>query len=114
MLLPWPCLHVLGKTRDLLLQELPGSIRSVGVSARVLDASNNKLASLSPAVGDLVNLQRLILANNLLTSLQYIEPLVKLKATSSTASDGASVTTAAGQHTSPQELTGVFNVDRLL
>lgn len=64
-----------------MLQELPNSISSVGGAAKVLDASNNKLAALPPSLAELVNLQRLILSNNALTSLHSLEPLKKLKVT---------------------------------
>ncbi|KAK9819798.1 hypothetical protein WJX72_002478 [[Myrmecia] bisecta] len=55
--------------RDSNIKELPSSVQQVGASARILDASNSKLASLPEFIVALVNLQRLIVANNQLRSL---------------------------------------------
>ncbi len=53
----------------------------VGKAARILDATNNRLASLPPSLGSLPSLQRLIVASNQLTALpREISALTNLKA----------------------------------
>ena len=61
------------------MQEIPGSVFSIGGTAKTLDAKNNKLKELTPALSELENLQRLILANNLLTNLPHVASLKNLK-----------------------------------
>ncbi|KAK9846651.1 hypothetical protein WJX81_008424 [Elliptochloris bilobata] len=55
--------------RDAKLKELPASIEGVGKAALVLDASNNRLAALPPALASLTGLARLILPHNALRAL---------------------------------------------
>ena len=46
------------------LQELPDTVFSVGTGARTLDATNNKLTTVSPQLAQLSNLSRLVLTSN--------------------------------------------------
>lgn len=53
----WKKTGIIG-LRDQNIKELPSSIAEVGLSATVLDASNNRLKTLSEQLGKLGNLQR--------------------------------------------------------
>eukprot|EP00798_Chlamydomonas_sp_ICE-L_P023597 gene23597-9125_t len=65
----WNSTGIIG-VRDRNLKELPSEAMAVGPEAKVLDASNNKIVELPPNLGDqLCNLNRLVLANNALSSL---------------------------------------------
>ena len=46
------------------MQDLPQAALAVGPAAKVLDATNNRLASLPAATAQMVNLQRLVLTSN--------------------------------------------------
>ena len=66
----WKTTGIVG-LRDARLTSLPAKIFSADVApkCRNVDASNNKIASLPPSIGTLVNLQRLTLTANALTTL---------------------------------------------
>ena len=68
--LAWKTTGIVG-LRDARLTSLPAKIFSADVApkCRNVDASNNKIASLPPSIGTLVNLQRLTLTANALTTL---------------------------------------------
>lgn len=66
----WRTTGIVG-LRDARLTSLPARIFSSDVApkCRNVDASNNKIASLPPSIGTLVNLQRLTLTSNALVTL---------------------------------------------
>ena len=53
----------------LCLQELPDKVFGVGAGARTLDATNNKLTTVSPQLAQLSNLSRLVLTSNQIQEL---------------------------------------------
>lgn len=53
----------------LCLQELPDTVFGVGAGARTLDATNNKLTTVSPQLAQLSNLSRLVLTSNQIQEL---------------------------------------------
>lgn len=61
-----------------MLQELSAEVSQVP-AARVLDASDNRLERLPPDLP--TTLQRLVLSNNRLTSLEGVQQLTNLKVT---------------------------------
>ena len=66
----WKNTGIIG-LRDANLRELPPKIFAQPIAGvtRNVDASNNRITALPPAVSQLVNLQRLTLTSNLLTSI---------------------------------------------
>eukprot|EP00898_Chlorokybus_atmophyticus_P001617 jgi/Chlat1/2456/Chrsp171S02338 len=66
--------------RDRGLTKLPKEVLSVGLQARALDASNNRLSALPDCISQLSNITRLTLTSNCLTSIpSSIEYLKGLK-----------------------------------
>mmetsp|Transcript_5339 Transcript_5339/g.11678 ORF Transcript_5339/g.11678 Transcript_5339/m.11678 type:complete len:290 (-) Transcript_5339:889-1758(-) len=55
--------------RDRGIKEIPNEVYNVGADAKVLDCANNKIVALGEQLCQLVNLQRLVLSGNLITSL---------------------------------------------
>uniref|UniRef100_A0A0E0GIW5 TF-B3 domain-containing protein n=1 Tax=Oryza nivara TaxID=4536 RepID=A0A0E0GIW5_ORYNI len=55
--------------RDARLKVVPNEVLQVGNSLRILDLTNNKIAEIPQEVGTLVNMQRLVLAGNLVESI---------------------------------------------
>ena len=51
------------------MQELPDTVFAVGAGARTLDATNNKLTTVSPQLAQLSNLSRLVLTSNQMQEL---------------------------------------------
>eukprot|EP00891_Asterochloris_glomerata_P006510 jgi/Astpho2/6510/Aster-08482 len=64
----WHNTGIIG-VRDGNLKELPDTVFAVGVGARTLDATNNKLTTVSPQLAQLSNLSRLVLTSNQMQEL---------------------------------------------
>ena len=66
----WKNTGIIG-LRDAHLKELPGKIFAppIANAARNIDASNNRIAALPPALSQLANLQRLTMTSNLIASI---------------------------------------------
>ncbi|KAG8095945.1 hypothetical protein GUJ93_ZPchr0013g37829 [Zizania palustris] len=55
--------------RDARLKVVPNEVLQVGNSLRILDLTNNKIVEIPEEVGRLVNMQRLVLAGNLIENI---------------------------------------------
>eukprot|EP00891_Asterochloris_glomerata_P003915 jgi/Astpho2/3915/e_gw1.00063.151.1_t len=64
----WHNTGIIG-VRDGNLKELPDTVFAVGAGARTLDATNNKLTTVSPQLAQLSNLSRLVLTSNQIQDL---------------------------------------------
>lgn len=90
--------------RDSSLRELPASALALGPAVKTLDAGNNRIAVLPPALGGLASLQRLVLTQN---RLEAIGPVVQLSALKILLLDGnllGSLPPALGQLTKLEKL----------
>ena len=64
----WKQTGIIG-LRDRGLKEIPDNVQHVGADAKVLDVTNNKITSLPSMLQSLSNLNRLVLASNLLVEV---------------------------------------------
>jgi Leucine-rich repeat (LRR) protein len=91
--------------RDSRLRSIPDAALGLGDAIRVVDVSNNNLVELSPSLAALINLQRLVLANNRLTAFPAALcnfPSLKIL-----------VLDSNGLHELPDEVSGLLRLEKL-